>query len=453
MSMNKQVPTFTVGELFSASDRYIIPVYQRNYAWQEREISQLIQDIDDYATDYPTNDYYIGTLVVYERQEEQEIVFETIDGQQRLTTLSLILSALHREFAISSTGRINYSLSLEFDSRKTSTATITVLTGSINQVPSYNAEFNNDILQGYRDVIKTIKKLSRNPEHIRRFYDYLTNRVRIVRTTVPHDTDLNHYFEIMNNRGEQLEKHEILKAKLLEIIRDDKRLTRVFNIIWEASADMERYVQYGFDHSRRSGIFGPEWDKLIPKNIDEVVERLFPPNETVETYQEAMSINAIIHARNSGVTNAGKVEDPPERFSSIINFPNFLLHVLRVYTRDNISLDDKRLLDIFQDKLPNDSLAAVQFVKEFGFALLKVRTLFDHYVIKREFLSEKEQWSLKKLKHYSAGNVGYINTFQEESINRDVLMLLSMFHVSTPTMAYKHWLNGALYYLFDQQNI
>ena len=50
--------------------------------------------------------------------------------------------------------------------------------------------------------------------------EYLLDKVRILRTELPPNTDLNHYFEIMNTRGEQLEKHEILKARLLKKLKD-----------------------------------------------------------------------------------------------------------------------------------------------------------------------------------------------------------------------------------------
>ena len=50
------------------------------------------------------------------------------------------------------------------------------------------------------------------------FADYLFSHVQIIKVEVPPDTDLNHYFEIMNNRGEQLEKHEILKAQMMSVL-------------------------------------------------------------------------------------------------------------------------------------------------------------------------------------------------------------------------------------------
>ena len=69
---------------------YMIPVYQRNYAWEEDEITALIKDVfDSYKNAKET--YYIGTLVTYKRGEN---VYEVIDGQQRLTTIYIILKVL-----------------------------------------------------------------------------------------------------------------------------------------------------------------------------------------------------------------------------------------------------------------------------------------------------------------------------------------------------------------------
>ncbi|PTT95096.1 DUF262 domain-containing protein, partial [Pseudomonas sp. HMWF031] len=124
--------------------------------------------------------------------------------------------------------------------------------------------------------------------------------------------------------------------------------------------------------------------------------------------------------------------------------------------------DDKRLLDTFEAyvlKQP-DPVAAV---KRFTFSLLRCKYLFDQYVIKREFIKGADGWSLKRFKWNDGGErsrVGrgsYVNTFGEEDgnegINRRILMLLSAFHVSTPTLVYKHWLNAALFHLFYVEQI
>lgn len=73
------------------SKTYLIPIYQRNYAWQEDEIRALIKDVYDSMKKSDKSVYYIGTLVTYNRGDN---IYEVIDGQQRLTTIYLILKAL-----------------------------------------------------------------------------------------------------------------------------------------------------------------------------------------------------------------------------------------------------------------------------------------------------------------------------------------------------------------------
>jgi hypothetical protein len=82
---------------------------------------------------------------------------------------------------------------------------------------------------------------------------------------------------------------------------------------------------------------------------------------------------------------------------------------------------------------------------------------FDKYIIKREFIGGIDRWSLKRLKWYPGNKVSYVNTFGNadndfDEDNRSILMLLSMFHVSNPTLVYKHWLNGALNYVRSNGN-
>ncbi len=67
-------------------------------------------------------------------------------------------------------------------------------------------DINTRIMNGYEIIKKKLEKLE-NEKKLEDFFNYLKQKVQILRVEVPQDTDLNHYFEIMNNRGEQLEKH------------------------------------------------------------------------------------------------------------------------------------------------------------------------------------------------------------------------------------------------------
>ena len=475
--MSEQIQQLSIKALLSGEDEYVIPMYQRNYAWEEGEITQLIQDVIDYLPkqDKPVSNYYIGSLVVYERPDTKTPVFETIDGQQRLTTLSLLASYLKKTEALDLTWYP--SQSIHFDSREHSRATFTaIFEGNFKDDPAEvltEKQINTGILNGYRLIQRILpQKLRENNVSPQQFAEYLFDFVQIMRVKVPADTDLNHYFEIMNNRGEQLEKHEVLKARMMAqlngIAEDVEReqSQNCLHTVWEACANMERYVQMGFTPSQRSSIFGKEdWGQFIPTSFDELTDKLHCMPVVAYKEGEPLTLDQIIANAPAGAGQAYTVEEAPVRFNTVINFPNFLLHVLRVDTKeddiplqDDIPLDDKRLLDTFETHVfkQSDPIAAV---KRFIFSLLRCKYLFDQYVIKREFIKGADGWSLKRFKRNDgdAGRGSYVNTFGDEEgsegINRRILMLLSAFHVSTPTLVYKHWLNAALHYLFHAKQV
>ena len=112
-----------------------------------------------------------------------------------------------------------------------------------------------------------------------RVLEYLLDHVQIVLTELPPDTDLNHYFEVMNTRGEQLEKHEIVKAHLLGLIGEDTLGRALFATIWDACSDFTRHVQARFEPPARSAIFGDP-DRSVTKagtRSSPLTSRISPP--------------------------------------------------------------------------------------------------------------------------------------------------------------------------------
>jgi hypothetical protein len=471
--MSDAITQLSIKALLNGGVDYVIPMYQRNYAWDEGEITQLIQDIIDYlpAKGAAEQNYYIGTLVVFERKESKPPMFETIDGQQRLTTLSLLASYLKNTRAA---GLSWYQeLRIHFDSREHSRKTFSaIFDGNFDNDPSEvlgEKEINTAILNGYRLIGKILpQKLKESRRTVAEFTDYLFGRVQIMRVKVPDDTDLNHYFEIMNNRGEQLEKHEVLKSKMMEVLNgipdevERQQSQSCLHAVWEACANMERYVQMGFPPAQRSAIFGDkDWGRFDVADFEALRGALHNEGRDSSAQPIARTLIEIIGTAQGGIEKKEAEDEAPERFNTVINFANFLLHVLRVEREDDVPLDDKRLVSIFESEVLKQP-DAIARVKRFIFALLRCKYLFDHYVIKREFIKGTDGWSLKILKWNDggeksrAGKPSYVNSFGDEDntgLNRRILMLLSAFHVSTPTMVYKHWLNAALHHLFHTNGV
>ncbi len=70
---------------------YLVPDYQREYVWEEKHVTQLLEDICEEFSNDRKSEYFIGSIVVCENDDKR---YEVIDGQQRLTTLFVALSAL-----------------------------------------------------------------------------------------------------------------------------------------------------------------------------------------------------------------------------------------------------------------------------------------------------------------------------------------------------------------------
>jgi Protein of unknown function DUF262/Protein of unknown function (DUF1524) len=465
---------YSIRDLFG-SGRYVIPLYQRNYAWTEQEVLQLIQDVADYALNKPDTRYRIGTLIAYERESGQGIVRETIDGQQRLTTLNILLCALKREYADKLSKQqkdqltTHFQLNLQYDSRPSATETLRVLFQEGPLRFSSDKTYNTEIRQAYEVAVRSLRHLpAEKGISVSQFFGYLLENVSILFVTVPPDTDLNHYFEIMNSRGEQLEKHEVLKAQLLNVLREDHQASHCFNRIREACSYMERYVQYGFEPSVRNVLFGEDWSLLRTKNFADVAEKLYI-GQVPGSHPDEYDLDTILSERTPVLQNsvAKSDSDDASRFTAVINFPNFLLHILRIQVAGEeaarnkpfeewrqVRLDDKDLLDAFDAQLkkaPNKQ----KFVRDFAYNLLRGRNLLDTFVLKREYDNTGDGWSLKAIKKSSSASAYYADTFGDDAtgLNREVLMLLAMFHVSSPTQIYKHWLSGALNYLFAQERV
>ncbi|SFI85682.1 Protein of unknown function [Treponema bryantii] len=466
---------------------FMIPLYQRAFAWGDEEINKLIDDINDFNKFYDNDDrvtddnYYIGTLVVYKNYVHNQCVYEVIDGQQRLTALFLLLNYLNYEVRPS----------LRFEHRTPSNNAIDNINQIIDNYKRCNSKIDLSIVdsESIQDTIKqgigTIHdKFTHDSINIEKFQKQL-EKVILFQVEVPDGTDLNRYFEIMNTRGEQLEQQDILKANLMSFL--DNEEGEVFSKIWNACSNMNGYVQMNFDVKSREIIFGKNWrTSLIGYQTEIFADYLFKSDLKVNYLSnrtESKKITDIIKATFSVEDEV--IEDTENnriRFESIINFSHFLLHCLKVYIEDQnlvhkdnpetplipSLLDDKKLLKSFDSVLDfgreNDNLIKQKkkdFSKQFIALLLKCRFLFDNYILKREYINENKDgiWSLqefhvsqrgtKKSPYFTKTN------FYSSDLNdycNQTLMIQAAMRVSYTSPKIMHWITELLTWSYKQDN-
>ena len=355
-----------------------------------------------------------------------------IDGQQRLTTIYIILNAL---------GIKDLRNKLTYGARKVSAATI----DNLKNYPQLGEEVDEGIRNGYKFAEKAIDTIVGKSER-HSFELYFLHLVHIIHYSVPKDVDLNHYFEVMNSRGEQLEKHEIVKSTLSQYLKDPKELA-TFSRIWEACSEMNVYIQQTFPDSN---VFGRNLDRFMIKNFNEIPKQ-----------DESEGKDTILNLLREPI---GKIEDSTgteqtDKFQPIIDFPNFLLIVLKV-TRMEVgsfnplafTLDDKELLNEFHDALKSVE-DEVEFAKRFGFNLLKAKFLLDNYIV-HQSLDDKElpgdnPWKLQY--YYLESKKRYPkNLASTQDVQKELVHLLSMFEISFTPKQRKNYLFYCMMFLFKK---
>lgn len=478
---NNQVERLTIGKLCDKNEKYIIPIYQRNYAWGRDEIELLIQDIEEAQKKEEIQkkiqkkpegeeySYYIGSLVVSKRSDG----YEVIDGQQRLTTLKLLLSYYNQRYDKQE------HINLTFEHREVSNYSLSNLTNSSKE--------SDSIRFGYQIISNILEQKSnlsgKENLDIKAFFTFLLNNVVILRTEVPEDTDLNHYFEIMNNRGEQLEHHEVLKAKLMSSLKDDEE-KKLFALIWDACSDMSVYAIKRFPSDIRTSdeFFGENCHKIplcfdkMRNKLSEFLGKKSDNGNGENTSKDADGKNGkmIISILNKEYVESknecnkkGYDEIKDGKFNSIIDFPNFLMIVLKIYKEGNdIKLNDKELMSEFRNLGENEII-------KFALCLLKCRLFFDRYIIKTK--GDEDDWLLLGLKKYDDGNFKEISSFSRAFSNDDgsdndepasdvkeykldnyyqhIIHILSMFHTSFRSKIYKNWLFDVLYKISEHSSL
>lgn len=413
----------SIGDVFNSAENvtYEIPIYQRNYAWGKDEIEALVRDVWD-ACEMDKDTYFIGTLVTFDKGDNK---YEVIDGQQRLTTLYLVLKVLD--------AKINNKLTYRARERSSKT---------IRRIPDFDfEEIDFGIKKGYADASQAIMEIV-GSDNEKLFTDYLLNCVHIIHYNVPRDVDLNHYFEVMNSRGEQLEKHEIVKAKLIALLDDQERTK--FSNIWQACSEMDTYVQLKYPQAK--DVFGTNLNKFLfyRQSFDNL------PDFSETGLRRCKLIDFIYTEANS----TGFDEDSGRNkvFQPIIDFPNFLLIVLKItrmgeadFLPTDFILDDKELINAFDKAKPDRD-----FAKRFCFNLLQAKYLLDNYVVHHSNEEDRAETNPWQLQHWQLeGKSSYPkNLSDDNNLQEKMTQLLSMFEVSFTPRQRKNYLFYCLYHLF-----
>lgn len=243
---------YTVHDILS-SKKYFIDDYQREYRWEKRNIVDLLNDLwgkfnesfsenDKYSEVKNYNSYFLGSILLSEKEKDNYIV----DGQQRLTSLSLIITYLYnslKELAlldkISTLGTLIYSeeygektFNIQVSDREKCMEAL--FTNSYKEF--YTTEENTssfNLIERYKDIEEFFQEVELSEKNIVHFSYWLKDNIYLVQITTYNDDEAYTIFETMNDRGLSLDNTEMLKGYLMANVSEGQR--QRLNNIWKES--------------------------------------------------------------------------------------------------------------------------------------------------------------------------------------------------------------------------
>ena len=224
--------------------KYSISYYQREYMWQRKQIEELIDDLtseflDSFSPEHERTmvsdygAYFMGSIVLGGRENA------IIDGQQRLTSLTLLLMYLNNRLKESGQKyplieQMIYSEAYgcnSFNINEESRAE--VMKAIFNDEEFYdpkNSESVKNIYGRYCDIVDLFESVPIASKHLLHFCDWLAEKVFFIEIVAATEQDAHKVFVAMNDRGLSLTSTEMLKGFLLSEIKDDKKREELNNL-------------------------------------------------------------------------------------------------------------------------------------------------------------------------------------------------------------------------------
>jgi len=425
-----------------------IPIYQRLYVWGRGQVLTLLGDLWQACQEEKDTFYLGGTLVIERKDNEGNPSFDLIDGQQRFTTLWLLSIAWQeslKDFSFIDRDNDTKKHRIEFAIRpEVKKYFDLVLNGHTAEIPQ---------ARQLADALSEIKSFKINyltsPDDLKKLTLFIKEKVQLILTTVPEKTDLNKLFEVINNRGIQLQHHEILKARLLDKLDSSER--EGYNKLWEACSYMNDYVERNLRSATGLDVLG-----LYKKNSENKLENLADAQMVLLNFQDQYSVqdtwslSTILTPNEVCIdvldkNRSSDNDDYSDRVESIISFSMLLQHTLRIYLSkkhlpDIRKVADKDLLKIFNDSWLTQDPSSDD-VKIFIELLWKVRYLFDKHVIKWVLVDEDKFHGIRALRE----NNGYLQ--RETNDSRFEFSLLQSMLYHSQEMVTQYWLTPLLNYL------
>lgn len=320
---------FSLADIFSKKFEYFIPSYQRPYAWTTDQTSELFDDLYDFFKTESDEGYFLGSIVLIKKDDQP--IAEVIDGQQRLTTITILLSTIASRIqgddqkelmayivepgkkyeGIQAKPRLTlrerdrnffekHVQGLQFDSL------LDLGEHSLANESQKNIQQNSKYLLERLEV-----KFENDAAKLDKFVQFILGRCFLIAVSTPSQQSAFRVFSVMNSRGLDLQPTDIIKADFIGQIANLQQVE--YNDRWEdlevelgrsGFNDLFAYVRmiYAKDKAKKA---------LLEEFRTHVLPRMHPLEalitDTLEPYGEALHI--IREANYRAEKDAQKVND------------------------------------------------------------------------------------------------------------------------------------------------
>lgn len=320
---------FPLAKIFSSDFDYSIPSYQRPYAWTDVQAGELFSDLFDFFTKEKDDTYFLGSIVLI--KDEGKPQSEVIDGQQRLTTLTILLAALTTHFTgdlradfenyIREPGRASQGLKpkprlalrerdRQFFADKVQALKLPELV--VMDPAQLENESQRNIRRNAEVMLQRLQaSFGDNIERLCEFGAFLVQRCFLVAVSTPSQQSAFRVFSVLNSRGLDLLPTDIIKSDVIGAVKP--ALRDKYNETWEelevetgrdGFAEVFGHIRmiYAKEKARRALL-----EEFRERVVDKVPSAEDLVNKVIEPYTQAYLVAK--HAQYVSTSNANKVND------------------------------------------------------------------------------------------------------------------------------------------------
>lgn len=374
-SQNISIQLEGIGDLIS-NKKFKVPAYQRAYAWEEEHVSSLLNDLKD-AIINKEKEYFLGSLVVTSTNTNR---LEVVDGQQRLTTISLIINAIKTVFSVDGDDQMVDSLQADFLTsldRKTRENEPKLILNEIDnelfqQIIQKNSNHhylsikkdlkikvssNEKLLNAYQQCFKFFSEESKqqrdSEEFLQTWLDYIQQHAKVILVVSPDDSNAFVIFETLNDRGLDLAISDLLKNYLFhksgERLDETKNRWAKMTALLESTSDEPLVVTY-LRHYAMS-----QYGLIREKDLFSVLKKKISSKRLAVDFSEKLDNNALVY---SALINANhdfwknyndlELEKSIKVFNllGMVQIRPLLLSIINKFNKVELSIAFKKLVSV-----------------------------------------------------------------------------------------------------------